>query len=269
MKKIFFAAVFFISTNLFAQKDFEGSIKYQGLSVIKQETSDAKDDTINLEIYFAPNRIKIVSDKRENVIIYIDSAKAYVIDNDDKEYRVKKLNQSKPFAKAQVETIAGYTATPDENSTSILGMFGGSTQFWLADNLFYNIPPALIGNEEFLMVQKNKIMLKVNIGKFRFMNGGDEDEEETNADDGIVATITATEVKPGPIDPSIFTIPVDYKEESHDWAIDTTAVMVDTAAWVPDTVVVANPVKPVPIKKKPTPAPVKPKTTTKQPARKP
>jgi hypothetical protein len=269
MKQLFFVASLLLSFHLYAQKQFEGSVHYtiQSFEEIKDDNEN-KNEPTKLIIYFMPNRMKIVADEKDEVLVFLDSAKVYTLDKNDKDYRIKKMVKRKPIDLKSKETIAGYAATPARQTGSRLGTFGSSVQLWLADELFFTIPIELADNEEMLMVQEGKIMLKAEIGMPYYEAREDDKDEESMAK--VLATITATEVKPGPIDPSIFTIPADYKEENNDWAADTAVVAMDTSVWVPDTVAVkkATP-KPAPVKKKPTPAPVKTKTTIKQPARKP
>jgi hypothetical protein len=267
MKKIFVAAALLFSVNLFAQKDFEGTIHYTIESLENNEDveGEKKNEPTKLVIYFMPNRMKIVADDKDEVLVFLDSAKVYVLDKNDKEYRIKKMLKRKPVNYTMKETIAGYSASPTRQTGSRLGVFGSNVQLWLADEILYTIPEELADNEEMLMVQQGKIMLKAEIGMPYYETRDDNTDAESVAK--TLATITATEVKPGPIDSSIFTIPADYKEESDEWA---DVVKVDTPAWVPDTVLVENKApKPTPIKKKPTPTPTKTKASTKQPAKKP
>jgi hypothetical protein len=134
---------------------------------------------------------------------------------------------------------------------------------WLADSLFFNVPDKFIANQELMMVQNGRILLK---GEFE-TNYSQELYEEPGEDslmnkDNDKFIIQAYKVVPGNIKAEDFTIPADYTLAVPEVMADT--VSLTDSAYIPDP--------PPPTPKKAPAAPKKPatkgKTATKPPIRK-
>jgi hypothetical protein len=143
MKSILFTIVLMLTVVCaFGQKAFEGTIIYQ------LHSSDKNEDA-QLEVHFGKQAIKMKfteKDKPENesVIVRIDSGKKYVLNTEEKTYRVKRLIQRiKPELNASNKKIAGFNISAiDLSGNAIIGMLGGlfsgaGTVFFISDSLFY------------------------------------------------------------------------------------------------------------------------------------
>ncbi|MGC4104442.1 hypothetical protein [Ferruginibacter sp.] len=270
MKKLFLSTVIIcLAVFAKAQQDFQGEIVYK-LHASEEDKPDAE-----LKAFFGNRKIKLLFKEKaeydnDALLIILDSAATFTLNADHKTFKKKLLSIKTPMDAPQKRMIAGYTALPmipENNGLGSLlgGMFGATnTVFYLADSLQYHIPDKFRGNMEFVIVQKNRIVLGAELQFSNpFSDGGAVDSSKAK-----IVTAEAISIKPGAIDESAFIIPADYvdsKTVNYDMPmVDTTAVlpaMADTAMPAPKP---KKPVKKAPVK----PAKSKTSATVKPVARK-
>jgi len=267
MKRILFISLLLGFLTTHAQTDFEGWVYYKSNPDKSGDGSDNKTDSVEITIGFTRGRILINTGIRKNqeaLLIVFDSAKIYSLNRQDKTYYSRKLRTKKPIPPAQPLQIAGYTATPLVLEGNGLSFFGPmNATFWLADSLFYKLPDNFMANQELMMVQQGRILMR---GEFE-SNYRQDLYEEPGEDsllnkDNDKFIIQAYKVVPGNIRAEDFTIPADYTTAAPD-------VMVETVS-ITDTAFKPEPPPPAPKKapaasKKPA---TKGKPTTKPPIRK-
>ncbi len=231
-----FYLMFTASVN--AQTGFEGYIRYKASPPESPILHEKEDDPVEIKIFFTVGKLLIRTNKNgeeneEHILVLIDSAKVYRIDRREKNYRVKKLSGNQQLLKAEKEIIAGYTATPFQiNNGNMSQLAGANATLWYADNLFFYVPEKYEGNEEMMMVKNNRILLKALIKMDDYSSRYETDGEETErTGEENVVTLTAIEVVPGKIDPSLFMIPSAFTR-----AISAEPFMTDTAMIYMDTV---------------------------------
>jgi hypothetical protein len=276
MKKLLYFFPFLISVSAFSQKDFEGTIKYRVITPTyyndNGDNAGLKKDSINLEISFTKGMISVRPEDKGVIIIIPDSAKVYELDKESKTYSIKKLRIRETGNQLSKETILGYAASPLSSAGSIMSPFGSDGNFWFADSLFFHIPRTLEGNEDLIMINNNRILLKAIIG----INGNSQEAYREDDTDSLqikeVApwlVIIAVEIMQGNIDPADFIIPDDYTKEEHaEYWMDTTRVgLSDTIVEIVDSVAVKPSVQPEKTHKVPAKQPSK-TTTNKAPAHK-
>ncbi len=266
-----------IAASALAQKEFEGEIRYTITSPEKGEKETV--EIFEIKAFFAPNRLLLrilKEDEEEDILLFIDSAKVYTFDKSNKTFRVKKLRSYYPLKTSAIkEVIAGYSTTPLETRNSNwANSMGRNASLWFADSLYFPVPNKLEGNEELLLINNNRILLKAKINLVERMEElGEEEIENMATDDTYSIKMVAVQVIPGPQPASLFTIPGDYKK----WDIhlypfpfnDSVSAMVDTAIAIPDTAFVETPkIEPPPARKTPAKAPVKKSTSNKAPIKK-
>lgn len=265
--------------NTAAQKDFEGIIRYtaspEESSFDSNDSNDhPKKDSVKITIAFIPGKILIRTDKggnmsEENILILIDSAKVYTLNKYNKTYRVKRLLTNRPMEPAVKEIIAGYSGSPLQVNNNLQMMLGANATLWFADSLFFHVPAKYEGNEELLMVNNNRILLKAIIKINDYPRYNQSEEEDTiPADNSKEISLIVSEVIHGNINPSDFVIPAGYTTSTP--AVDTFVTMPDSTAWIADTILVkpAPEKKPAASQKAPAKKPVKPVTNTKSSLRK-
>lgn len=261
MKKIFLFAVLIYATASNAQKDFEGMIRYKATSSYERmKNDDEKPDTTEIKVFFAPGRLLTIADKEddaETTLTILDSAKSYILNKEKKSYREKKLFQIMPAVFPEKENIQGYSTTSIQAQSYLLSALPGAVYYWLADSLYFHIPPGLEKNEELVMIVENRILLKVvanlSITSSRTVNDSVIHSNEFSSD----ITLTAVEIKPGKINPEIFAIPAGYTRQD---ISDNNEIIIGAT----DTASLAAPTPPPakkPVQKTPTKKPV---TTTSQ-----
>ncbi len=272
MKYLITTLLALITLQATAQKDFEGVIRYKLIS--PEGKGEDRSDTFEIKIHFAPGRLLLKTTKereKEDILVILDSAKTYELNKTEKTYRAKRLTTSSPFAPAGKEMVEGYTTTPLQISgiNWIQAMGRGST-LWFADSLFFHIPANLEGNEELMMIDNNRILLKATIRMDDFMSPYTDENEMESGRIQYEIKMTAIEVIPGTQPPSLFMIPDDYKKRStHSYSIpDTTYTMMDTAIMLVDTTAMTPSEPPPPPRKTPVKPPVKTKNTNKAPVKK-
>ena len=133
------------SLHLFAQRDFEGYIVYEGYDSLSA-AYDIDRDTLKVsrqvvKIWFSPGRMRVESvgerkDKAEVMIIALDSGIAYSINDEERNYSVEKLSKRLILPAASPEQIAGAYATPITGDCSLPGTEGKSV-IWYAQPLFH------------------------------------------------------------------------------------------------------------------------------------
>ncbi len=257
MKKYLVILVtFFITASVNAQKNFQGEITYR-LHVSSEEKPDAE-----LKILFGANKLKLRFKEKEDydkeaLLVLFDSAAIFMVNKESKTYSKKPLRISSPAKQFEKRSFAGHAATPltHENNGlgNILGGMMGTADivFFLADSLYYNIPAAFIGNQELIVIQKNKIVLGAEIK----ISMGYNEMPDSSSKQSSMISVEAIEIKPMAISEDEFNIPADYvdrKSINYEPVTDTTMIMapVEDMTTV-DTIAVAPP------KKKPTKQPVK------------
>ncbi len=275
MRILFLLLAILSVSNINAQKDFEGTIKYlltSPNSKYEEEETAKTQDSIFVTILFSQGKLKIIPSKKEDIIVLLDAAIVYTLDAENKQYESKNLVKYKSLQPAQQEIIQGFTATPQTLMTSIRSSTIGFSQIWLADNLQFSMPAYFEGNDELLMIKNNRIILKGIIAIPEYNFNRDDEKATDSMQEQNIATFLAIDIKPGPISSTEFEIPDGYTKYENVFAADTasTFTMADTVVAVVDSASVVAPAKQItPAKKKPTPAPVKTKAVTKPPAKKP
>lgn len=271
MKKLIGFIALLITVQVQAQKNFEGIIKYKVIAPEytndNEDEADAKKDSMEVIIFLSPKKIKIIPDDKETIVIYLDSSKIYTINNEDKEYTVKKLKLLKRLTGQQPEIIAGYRASPVTSlSSPVTSMMTAMAQLWIADSLFYHLPPGVESNEELMFIQDNRIVLKALFGMDMSSSQFREGIEETNEFRNEFMLI-ASSIIPQKVNPNEFIIPEDYAIQPYYNIYDSAMSVMDTLA-VPDTIAIKfeeeKQEPPPPAKKNPTKKP----TNARSPARK-
>lgn len=221
-----------LSLQLAAQKNFQGEITYQ------LHSSSNPEQDANLKIIFGNNKLKMRFKEKEDydkadLLVFIDSAVSYTVNSENKTFTRKALQLFSTARATEKKTYFGYSATPYSPEYSpvagLVGSFSDVTtaDFYLADSLFYYIPPTLTGNQELVAIQKNRIVLGMIIQlKSKYADSGTTQAEQ-------LVTAEAIEIKPYIPAESEFIIPADYKdgrEAIMSPVTDTaTTVVVDTA----------------------------------------
>lgn len=241
MKKlvvIIFCLISFIPSK--AQKDFEGKIVY----LLHNDTK--KNEDAELTILFAKNKIRLsLKDKKDSAsdldystsIINIDSGKIFTLNTYDSSYSAKKLIEKHSLETPTRKLIAGYAATSyiEDSKMSILGYFKRSSNlvFYISDSLNYTLPEKYSINPEFLMINKNKIVL----GAEMYVDfSAWSDENDSTKNDGRIS-IEATRILPMQMPDSAFEIPSYYfnsKDRYGGYAMaDSTKLIMDSVVKAP------------------------------------
>ncbi len=275
MKQLLSVLALVFSLHVFAQKDFEGMIRYTVTDNFDRGDDEVKHETNSIRIFFTPGKILIKMHEEEtpmDLLLILDSAKSYRINHKTKTYFAKYLHV-RPLepGKKQI-TVLNHTATLADPGTGISFPMGGRGNFWFADDLHFHIPPELAGNEDLIMVNDNKLLLKGEIIQIEKISDGEENND--NAEPPSYMTIEAVEIIPGGINPSDFIIPADYNATKSEYFSES-ADFSDSTTVTVDTVMIDEPVPPPPppppppspADKKPVPS-KKTKTPAKSPARK-
>jgi hypothetical protein len=227
-----------------AQKNFQGEITYRLHSNFEEKT-DAE-----LKVLFGVNKLRLRFKEKETynkneVLILLDSSAIYTLNADDKTFQKKLLLSSSLAVKPNKKSFGGYGTTlvqPDNNviGSLLMGMAGSANTFlYVSDSLFYTVPEALASNMEFSMLQKNKIVLGIEIE----MKNNFNEPADTASSAAKQVTIEAVAIQSMTVSDTAFAIPSDYEN------IMNKTIEAPTAAAVVDTVVAADK---KPIKKKTT-----------------
>jgi hypothetical protein len=132
------------------------------------------------------------------------------------------------------------------------GLFGSSRSlFYVADSLTYFIPEKYRDNMEFVMVQRNKIVLGAEI---RITGGYMADANADSSNARSVINAEAVSIKPMMVDDNEFIIPADFTIFQP--AADSAYTVADTAVAMPQKQAIK---KKTPVKKVPFKATAKPK----------
>jgi len=243
-----------ITSAAIAQKDFRGEIIYK-----LHASSDSKPDA-ELKVLFGNNKLKLQFKEKETyeddaLVVLLDSGATYTVKPLDKTYKKKALSAGSSFESPVKKSILGYAASPilpENNGMGGLlgGLFGSShSLFYVADSLTYFIPEKYRDNMEFVMIQRNKIVLGAEI---RITAGymGDADSSKTRS----VITAEAVSIKPMTVDDNEFIIPVDFTLFQP--SVDSAYALTDTAVVMPQKLPVK---KKTPVKKAPSKTTAKPK----------
>jgi hypothetical protein len=230
-----------------AQKNFQGEITYRLHSNFEEKT-DAE-----LKVLFGVNKLKLRFKEKETynkneVLILLDSAAIYTLNADDKTFQKKLLLSSSLAVKTPKKSFGGYGSTlvqPDNNviGTLLMGMAGSANTFlYVSDSLFYTVPEAFASNLEFSMLQKNKIVLGVEIE----MKNNFNEPADTISSATKQVIIEAVAIQPMTVSDTAFAIPSDYEN------IMNKTIEAPTVAAAVDTVVTADKKPKKPVKKKTT-----------------
>jgi hypothetical protein len=210
MKKILVLLFIFVTVNVtHAQKNFQGEIIYK-LHASAENKPDAE-----LTVLFGTNKIKIRFKQNEEyekdeLQVSLDSGTTVTLNREQKTFRKKMLQFVIPSQRPDKKAILGYSSTPlIPEQNSLAALFGGlmsasSTVFFVADSLNYFIPEGYAGNMEFMMVQKNRIVLGAEI---HFKENLYASTDSTNKN---LVTAEAISIKPMPVNDEQFAIPADF-----------------------------------------------------------
>jgi hypothetical protein len=251
-----------------AQKNFNGEIIYK-----LHASGDNKPDA-ELKVLFGNNKLKLQFKEKEvyeddALFVLLDSGAVFTVKPLSKTFKKKLLAVTAAAESPLQKTIMGFHTTsikPENNGMGGLlgGLFGNSQSlFYVADSLTYFIPEKYRDNTEFVMIQKNKIVLGAEI---RFTNRYTEGEEEDSTSKArSLITAEAISIKPMMVDDNEFIIPADFT--SYKPVADTT-MLAPADELALDTSVVA-PKKPAvkkkaPVKKAPVKTTTKPKTAARK-----
>lgn len=229
MKKII-ACITFLSvlTAAHAQQNFQGQIIY------KLHSSEADKPDAELKVLFGNGKLKLWFKEKETyeedaLLIRLDSAATYVLQPNSKTYKRRMLQANLVHQDAQKKSIHGYSTTPFiPESNGLSALLGGflstaNSVFYVADSLYYTIPEAYAGNKEFLMIQKNKIVLGVEMKLQANLFGAAENDDKKNN----TISVEAIEITPMSFKEEEFAIPADFINAADAAA---TPAMADTAA---------------------------------------
>lgn len=255
-KPLIFLFLLFIIGVANAQKNFQGEITYR-LHASMGEKEDAE-----LKILFGHNRLKLrfkekEEYEKEELFVLIDSAAMFTVNSQTKTYSKKMLHVYTPSTKQYSKrSFAGYSSTPltpeSNGKGSVLGGLIGKSNivFYLADSFYYNIPNALVGNQELIAIQNNKIVLGADI----YTTDPFTEAQDSSTNKANIITVEAIEIRPMTVSDAEFNIPADYidkKSISYEPVEDSLAVKIpeiDTVAVAPPPVKMV-PQKPVKSKK--------------------
>jgi hypothetical protein len=269
MKQLLFVLAALITANsLQAQKNFEGKIVY----LLEADKDEKKPE---LTVLFSPGKIKLTFKENEEpdekyVLVILDSGKVYTINTSTKQYKQKKL-QVAEMAELYTpvkKNITGYaTSSVKMPQPGLGGMLGGFVSFKnmvfdVADSLVFAVPEKFINNPELMMISGNHIVLAAQMSMGSpFAEAEIEDENEKEKMNKKIL-VNAIAVTPMNFTADEFAIPAGYELEvrkpyempmadSVKSMMDTTMMMVDTAArYIPAKKPAKKPVK-KPVKKAP------------------
>ena len=255
-----------------AQPVFEGTITY----VVKERGQTQA----TLTVYFGKKAIRATfADEKgmdkEQLLYLVDSNMIAQINMVDKTYRPK-YYPAPQLPDAQTLVISGHPA----KAVAAYGVRGNSgflsgAMYYVADDLFYPVPPHMALADELIMISNNHVVLGFTMSDQPGYKMTSFDSAFNDADfRGAIAK--AVKIETAVPDASIFTIGAEYARlPSHDemsevYADDSITTVIDSVAYDPVVVeeepVVATPPKVVKPAKKPTKAPSKKPAAKKVPA---
>ena len=234
MRSVFFLISCLLSTILFGQKPFEGTINYN------LHATGEKEDA-QMSVSFSPSIIKIVfkekgKEPKDYMLVNLDSGKVFTLSIEGKTYQEKNLVKREKKAALIGETIAGYQTTAIDLdglgfNGLLRGLSSGNIVFYKAENLVFPVPAYYNGNTELVFIQDNKIVLGADFSMSSPM------DEDTVKD---LITVRATDVISKPIDKNEFLIPNGFTKMEQLHYTDSTT-MTDNADYDTTTIVTVPP----------------------------
>lgn len=217
MRYIFTLLFFCAMLNATGQTSFEGKINYD--VHMPGEAKPAK-----LILSFGTNKIKmefIMPGKtfdNDYAIIDLNSGNVYNMNVRDKSYETRPLQKNTALSSQQGKVIMGHPTTlilqqpvkinPDDEFLSSLN----NGIFYVANDLYYAIPEAYVGNPILLMVKNGKLVLGAEIELSGMslnstinMEGGQNKSR---------ATVMATSIVALPLDATALAVPEGYINKS-------------------------------------------------------
>lgn len=263
MKQVFITLLAFCCTQAFAQTPFEGKVVYRIQS--PKEKGEA-----TITSYFGKQKLRMEFTEpgkgtdKEIIVVELDSGHVLTLNTELKQFKVKPL-QRRVALVAAPKQIAGYAATPQQNQTmfngTTAGLFGQSI-FYVANDLFFPVPPQYKGNSELVTVFDDKVVLGADIRFTENLYGRELAATDSAEMERSRFYAEAVEVKQYHPHDSLFAVPSGYSLQAEVTYVDSTA-MVDTAAMPLMDSVVLMPQKHIGKKKK---APAKKKSVSKSSA---
>ena len=204
-----------------------------------------------LLILYGPNKIKLKFKEKEDydktyLLIDLDSSKFFIVNNDEKTFQAKKLNEKINEENLPSKAIAGYATNPVNVSgapglSSIFGV-AGTTVFFTAPDLYFPVPKKHAGIPELTMIQNDHIVLGAEI---KMISPEMSDKVPDSILQKMKVLVEATKIASQIFDKTEFSIPVDFKEQiafnerdvdlrglvtdsTYDPSLDSIAVMADT-----------------------------------------
>jgi hypothetical protein len=261
--------IFFLLTGILFCFSGMAQTPFQGTVVYALKAPGEKDDAA-LTIFFGVRKIKLKfqEDKDKDFeskysLVDLDSGKVYVIDDNSRTYRVRKLYEDPKPEPLSDKIILGHKtrAVPVASSGSrgvLKGLSSGAIVFYVSPDHYFPVPQKFAGAPELLLIHDNYIVLGGTITMGNPM-GGFEDEEEMAAQANMVISAEAKQIEPGIISVNEFRIPDGYskaKRPSFDYPDSADISGFDTVAVAADSTVSTPPVQqksPKPVPKKTTP----------------
>jgi hypothetical protein len=258
--------IFFLLTGILFCFSGMAQTPFQGTVVYTLKAPGEKDDAA-LTIFFGVRKIKLKfkEDKEKDFeskysLVDLDSGKVYVIDDNSRTYRVRKLYEDPKPEPVSDKIILGHKtrAVPVASSGSrgvLKGISGGAIVFYVSQEHYFPVPQKFAGAPELLLVHDNYIVLGGTLTMGNPMSGF-EDEEEYAGKTNMVITAEAKQIEPRIISVDEFRIPDGYskaKRPSFDYPDSVDMTGFDTVAVMADSTIATPPVQ----QKVPKPAPKK------------
>jgi hypothetical protein len=235
---ILLLTLLFTLTNVVAQKPFEGIIVY---TIHDNEGKGGEE----LTALFGKAGIKLKYRKdnrydKEVLLINLDSAAVYTLNESERTFTKKNLITRKPVQAIPDHVIGGYNTKAVDMSENLgyLGAAAGlGTEIILyrSDSLFYPIPEKYWSNPELVIVNNNHIVLGADIKMGAGFAGETQDEDTLSGDKKDLANIIAKEIKWEMVDEKEFQVPADFTKYSSYYPNDTMALQ-DSVTVEPDTI---------------------------------
>lgn len=242
MKLLFCLLAGTLSLGLSAQKPFEGTIRYKIFL-------SPKPDTVDLSITFGRNKTRLQIDNKKNEyslvqLTYLDSGVAHTLEIGSKTYRTKQLAIHQPRFRLPPpgnRIIAGRAATGVDIGKSWpeylpLMTLAEAAVVYTANDLFFPIPEKYAHNLELIFIHNGRIVLGGEVVIIESYRGsGPRVEEDSSLKPRIL--FEAQEIKAGPVDPALLSIPADFTVMD-DFKTDTVNMLDTSAIIITDTVIV-------------------------------
>lgn len=240
MKQLLTAVLVLIGLAGLGQKPFQGTVVYA-------LTASGEKDSAELTVHFTPNRIILKFREKADYepkynLVDLDSGKVFIVNDEDKAYRVRKLVSATKPEPAEARSILGYATSPLVFSQSSPGGFlknilSGDITLYVSKDHFYPLDKRFASNPELLFIQDNHIVLggKVIIGSP--LGEFEGEDEETDRPKSMVITAEAVRIEPKIFSKEDFRIPADYTRGRKFYGADTSVdvELTDSAIVTMDT----------------------------------